>query len=76
MTHVINLFYSQIDNINNPDHNKVPENCLFRIDGWESVLCFNYNKQSDKLYRTALWQFEFPGPELQNSVQLKMVSMA
>ena len=54
MTHVINLFYSQIDNINHPDHNKVPENCLFRIDGWESVLCFNYNKQSDKLYRTAL----------------------
>ena len=32
MTHVVNLFYPQIDNINHPDYNKVPENCLFGID--------------------------------------------
>ena len=35
--HVINLFYPRIDNTNNPDHNKVPKNCLFHIDGGESV---------------------------------------
>ena len=32
MTHVINLFYPQIDNKNHPDHNRVPEHCLFRIE--------------------------------------------
>lgn len=69
--HVANLFYSQIDNINLPNNNKVPENCLFCIDGGESVLCFNFNKQSNKLHRTALCQFEFPEPDIQNSVQVK-----
>ena len=75
MIHVINLFYPPIDNINHPDHNKVPEKSLFCIDGGESVLCFNFNKQSNKLHRTALCQFEFPEPDIQNSVQVKMESM-
>ena len=71
MIHVINLFYPPIDNINHPDDNKVPEKSLFCIDGGESVLCFNFNKQSNKLHRTALCQFEFPEPDIQNSVQVK-----
>ena len=75
MTHVINLFYPPIDNINHPEPNKVPEKCLFCIDDGELVFCFNFNKQSNKLYRTALCQFEFPEPDIQNSVQLKMESM-
>ena len=39
------------------------------------VLCFNSNEQHTKLYWTALCQFEFPEPDVQNSVQLKMESM-
>ena len=38
MTHVINLFYPRFDNTNDPEHNKVPENCLFLKDCGESVL--------------------------------------
>ena len=68
MMHVIKLFYPEVDNINHTDYNKEPENCLFHIDGGESILCFNCNKQSNKLYRTALYQFEFPEPGVQNSV--------
>ena len=66
MTYVINLFYPRIDNINHSDHNK---------GLGESVLLFNCNKQSNKLYRTALYQFEFPEPDVQNFVQLKMKHM-
>ena len=72
---VINLFYLRIDKINHPDRNKVPENCLFCIDGGESVLCFNCNKQSSRFYKTTLCRFEFPESDVQNSVQLKMESM-
>ena len=73
--HVINLFYPRIHNINHPDHWKVSENCLFRIDGGESVLYFNCKNQPNKLYRTAIRQFEFPESDVQSSVQFKMESM-
>ena len=64
MRHVINLVYPRIDKINHPDDNKVWENCLFCIDGGESVLCFKCKKQLNKLYRTALCQFGFSEPDV------------
>ena len=65
MAHVINLFYPQMYNINHPLHDTVTENCLFCIDDGEYIPCF----------RTALCQFEFPEPDVQNCVQLKLESM-
>ena len=75
VTHVINLFYPGINNINHSNFNKVQENCLFPIDGGEIVLCLNCNKKSNKLHRIALCQFEFPELDVQISLQLKMESM-
>ena len=75
ITYVIKLFCPRTEKINHPNHNKVPENCLFCIDGGEYALCFNCNKQSNKLYRTALCQFEFPEPDVRSSVLLKMKTM-
>ena len=75
MAHVINLFYPQMYNINHPLHNTVTENCLFCIDDGKSIPCFYCKKQLNKLYRSALCQFEFPEPDVQNSVQLKLESM-
>ena len=40
------------------------------------MLCFKCKKQLNKLYRTALYQFGFSEPDVYNSAQLKMESMA
>ena len=61
LTQIINLFYPQID-----DH--VPDNCLFRLDGGESVLCFNCNKSSSTTFRSAVCSVSIPAVNLQTSV--------
>ena len=33
MTYIINLFYPRINDISNPRHNQVPDDCIFLSDG-------------------------------------------
>ena len=76
MTHLINLFYPQIDDKSSLEHNMVPSDSLFLMDGEESIYCLNCDQQSNKSFRECIVSIEFP-PEndFQNSVQLKIDEM-
>ena len=72
MTHLINLFYPRIDDKSSVEHNKVPDDCLFRMDGEESVYCLNCDQQSNKNFRESIGSIEFWENDFENSVQLKI----
>ena len=67
MTHIINLFYPRVDDINAPNRNMPPDNCLFRVDGGESMLCYNCDQQSNKPYRSNICQISIP--DFETSIQ-------
>ena len=69
---ITNLFYPRVDDKNDPMHNMLPNDCLFGISGEESILCYGCNEHFNKPYRTALCQIEFPEPDVQTSIQLKI----
>ena len=75
MTFIINLFYPRIDEVSNPRHNEVPDDSLFLLDGEESTLCLNCNKDKSKYYRESLSHIEFPDLNLEYSVQYEIVKM-
>ena len=75
LTYIVNLFYPEINHPNNPQHNDVPENCEFLLEGEESVLCYNCDKYSNRKFTNSLCQIEFPELDIQNSIQMKIDEM-
>ena len=71
----MNLFYPWINEPGSPRHNQLPDESIFLLDGEESILCFNCNKQSNKYYRESLCQIEFPDPNIEYSIQMKIEEM-
>ena len=59
MTHLINLFYPRIDDISSLEHNQVPDDCLFLLNGEESIYCLNCDQQSNRYFRESLGSIEF-----------------
>ena len=75
MTHLVNLFYPRINDKSSSEHNQVPDDCLFLLEGEESIYCLNCDKQSNRYFKESLCHIEFPKSEFENSVQMKIERM-
>ena len=75
MCDIYNLFYPRIDEVSNPRNNEVPDDSIFLLDGEESTLCLNCNKDKSKYFRESLSQIEFPDLNFEYSVQYEIVKM-
>ena len=75
MTYIVNLFYPRIDDRNNPEHNQVPKDSLFLLQGIQSTYCMNCNQFTNSNFNESLSQIEFPDYNFETSVQLKIDAM-
>ena len=53
----------------------IPDNCLFLLDGEETIHCHKCNKYANKYFREAMGQITFPHPDIECSIQHEINEM-
>ena len=71
ISHIVDLFYPWTNNGSGDDNKSLPDNCLFLINGEETILCHKCNRYANKNFKEALCPVAFPQPDVETSIQPK-----
>jgi hypothetical protein len=63
-----------IDESNNSNYG-IPDDCLFLLDGEETILCLKCNKYANRYFREAICQITFSHPDIECSIQHEINEM-
>ena len=64
LSYIIDLFYPWVIDGSNNSNYGIPDDCLFLLDGEETILCLKCNKYAKKYYLEAICQSTFPHPDI------------
>ena len=75
LSYIVDLFYPWVIDGSNNSNYGIPDNCLFLLDGEETIHCHKCNKYANKYFREAICQITFPHPDIEYSIQHEINEM-
>ena len=72
LSYIIDLFYPWVKDGSSNDNYDIPDDCLFLLDGEETILCHKIDIYANKNFRGAMCQITFPHPNIECSIQCEI----
>ena len=75
LSYIIDLFYPWLIDESNNSNYGIPDDCLFLLDGEETIHCHKCNRYANKYFREAMGRITFPHPDIEYSIQCEINEM-